>query len=42
MKKAHGDKNRASGFAPGGRTGKKFLFGKKNVPNPSQQSSIGR
>jgi hypothetical protein len=42
MKKAHGDKKRASGFAPGSGTNKKFHFVKKNVPNPSQQSSTGR
>jgi hypothetical protein len=42
MKKAHGDKKRMSGFAPGSRTGKKFRFVKKNTPNPSQQSSTGR
>jgi hypothetical protein len=41
MKKAHGDKKRASGFAPGSGTSKKFRFVKKNVPNPSQQSSTG-
>jgi hypothetical protein len=41
MKKAHRDKKRASGFAPGSGTGKKFRFVKKNVPNPSQQSSTG-
>jgi hypothetical protein len=35
MKKAHGDKKRASGFAPGIGTGKKFRFVKKNIPNPS-------
>jgi hypothetical protein len=42
MKKAHGDKKRASGFAPGSGTSKMFRFVKKNVPNPSQQSSTGR
>jgi hypothetical protein len=42
MKKAHGDKKRMSGFTPGSGTGKKFRFVKKNVPGPSQQSSIGR
>jgi hypothetical protein len=42
MKKAHRDKKRPSGFAPGSGTNKKFLFVKKNVPNPSQQSSTGR
>jgi hypothetical protein len=42
MKKVHGDKKRASGFAPGSGTSKKFRFVKKNVPNPSQQSSTGR
>jgi hypothetical protein len=42
MKKAHRDKKRSSGFAPGSRTNKKFRFVKKNVPNPSQQSSTGR
>jgi hypothetical protein len=42
MKKAHRDKKRASGFAPGRGTNKKFRFVKKNVPNSSQQSSIGR
>jgi hypothetical protein len=42
MKKAHGDKKRVSGFAPGSGTSKKFRFVKKNVPNPSQQSSTGR
>jgi hypothetical protein len=41
MKKAHGDKKRMSGFAPGSGTGKKFHFVKKNTPNPSQQSSTG-
>jgi hypothetical protein len=39
MKKAHRDKKRPSGFAPGSGTNKKFRFVKKNVPNPSQQSS---
>jgi hypothetical protein len=42
MKKAHRDKKRSSGFAPGSGTNKKFRFVKKNVPNPSQQSSTGR
>jgi hypothetical protein len=42
MKQAHGDKKRALGFAPGSGTSKKFRFVKKNVPNPSQQSSTGR
>jgi hypothetical protein len=42
MKKAHGDKKRPCGFAPGRGTTKKFHFVKKNVPNPSQQSSTGR
>jgi hypothetical protein len=42
MKKSHGDKKRVSGFAPGSRTSKKFRFVKKNVPNPSHQSSTGR
>jgi hypothetical protein len=42
MKMAHGDKKRASGFALGSGTSKKFRFVKKNVPNPSQQSSTGR
>jgi hypothetical protein len=42
MKKAHRDKKRPSGFASGSRTNKKFCFVKKNVPNPSQQSSTGR
>jgi hypothetical protein len=42
MKKAHGDKKRMSGFTPSSGTGKKFRFVKKNVPGPSQQSSIGR
>jgi hypothetical protein len=41
MKKAHGDKKRPSGFAPGSRTNKKFRFVKKNVPNSSQQSPTG-
>jgi hypothetical protein len=36
MKKAHRDKKRPSGFAPGSGTNKKFRFVKKNVPNPSQ------
>jgi hypothetical protein len=34
MKKAHGDKKRPSGFAPGSGTNKKFRFVKKNVANP--------
>jgi hypothetical protein len=42
MKKAHRDKKRPSGFAPGNGTNKKFRFVKKNVPNPSRQSSTGR
>jgi hypothetical protein len=42
MKKAHRDKKRPPGFASGSRTNKKFRFVKKNVPNPSQQSSTGR
>jgi hypothetical protein len=42
MKKAHRDKKRPSGFSPGSGTNKKFRFVKKKVPNPSQQSSIGR
>jgi hypothetical protein len=42
MKKAHGDKKRMFGFAPGSGTGKKFRFVKKNVPNPTQQSLTGR
>jgi hypothetical protein len=42
MKKAHRDKKRPSGFAPGSGTNKKFRFVKKNVPNRSQQSSNGR
>jgi hypothetical protein len=41
-KKAHRDKKRSSGFASGSRTNKKFRFVKRNVPNPSQQSSTGR
>jgi hypothetical protein len=41
MKKSHRDKKRPSGFASGSRTNKKFRFVKKNVPNPSQQSSTG-
>jgi hypothetical protein len=41
MKKAHRDKKRTSGFASGSGTNKKFRFVKKNVPNPSQQSSTG-
>jgi hypothetical protein len=39
MKKAHRDKKRQSGLASGSGTNKKFCFVKKNVPNPSQQSS---
>jgi hypothetical protein len=42
MKKAHMDKKRPSSFALGNGTNKKFRFVKKNVPNPSQQSSTGR
>jgi hypothetical protein len=42
MKKAHRDKKRSSSFALGSGTYKKFRFVKKNVPNPSQQSSTGR
>jgi hypothetical protein len=42
MKKAHRDKKRPSGFAPGSGTNKKFRFMKKNVPNLSQQSSTRR
>jgi hypothetical protein len=42
MKKAHRDKKRPSGFAPGSGTNKKFPFVKKNVPNPSQQYSTRR
>jgi hypothetical protein len=42
MKKAHGDKKRMSGFAPGSGTGKKIRFVKKNVLRPSQPSSTGR
>jgi hypothetical protein len=42
MKNGHRDKKRLSGFAPGNGTNKKFCFVKKNVPNPSQQSSTGR
>jgi hypothetical protein len=41
MKKAHRDKKRSFGFASGSWTNKKFHFVKKNVPNPSQQSSTG-
>jgi hypothetical protein len=41
MKKAHRDKKRSFGFSPGSGTNKKFRFVKKNVPNPSQQSSTG-
>jgi hypothetical protein len=42
IKEAHMDKKRPSGFAPGSGTNKKFRFVKKNVTNPSQQSSSGR
>jgi hypothetical protein len=42
MNKAHREKKRQSGFASGSRTNKKFCFVKKNVSNPSQQSSTGR
>jgi hypothetical protein len=42
MKKDHRDKKRSSGFASSSGTDKKFRFVKKNVPNPSQQSSSGR
>jgi hypothetical protein len=42
MKKAHRDKKRSSGFAPGSGTNKKFRFVKNNVLNPSQQSSTRR
>jgi hypothetical protein len=42
MKKAHRDKKSPSGFAPGSRIDKKFRFVKKNVTNPSEQSSTGR
>jgi hypothetical protein len=42
MKKAHRDKKRLSGFSPSSGTNKKYCFVKKNVPNPSQQSSTGR
>jgi hypothetical protein len=42
MKKADRDKKRSFGFASGSGTYKKFCFVKKNVPNPSQQSSTGR
>jgi hypothetical protein len=42
MKKAHRDKKRSSGFAPGSGTNKKFFFVKENVSNSSQQSSTGR
>jgi hypothetical protein len=41
MKKAHRDKKRLSGFAPGSGTNKKFFFVKKSIPNPSHQSSTG-
>jgi hypothetical protein len=41
MKKAHRDKKRPSGFALGSGTNKKFLFVKKSVLNPSQESSTG-
>jgi hypothetical protein len=40
--KSHKEKKRLCGFASGSGTNKKFHFVKKNVPNPSQQSSIGR
>jgi hypothetical protein len=42
MKRAYRDKKRQAGFASGSGTNKKFRFVKKNVPNPSQQSSTGR
>jgi hypothetical protein len=42
MKKAHRDKKWQAGFSSGSGTNKKFRFVKKNVPNSSQQSSIGR
>jgi hypothetical protein len=42
MKMVYRDKKRPSGFALGGGTNKKFRFVKKNVPNPSQQSSTRR
>jgi hypothetical protein len=42
MTKAHRDKKRQAGVASGSGTNKKFRFVKKNVPNPSQQSSTGR
>jgi hypothetical protein len=42
MKKAHMDKKRLFGSAPGSGTNKKFRFVKKSVPIPSQQSSTGR
>jgi hypothetical protein len=42
MIKAHRNKKRSSGFAPGSGTNKKFRFVKKSVPSPSQQSSTGR
>jgi hypothetical protein len=42
MQKAHRDNKRQTGVASGSRTSKKFRFVKKNVPNSSQQSSIGR
>jgi hypothetical protein len=41
MKKAHRDKKRPFGLAPGSGTNKKFRFVKNNVQNPSQQSSTG-
>jgi hypothetical protein len=34
MKKAHRDKKRPSGFAPGSRTNKKFRFVKKECSKP--------
>jgi hypothetical protein len=40
MKKAHRDKKRPCGFAPGSGTNNKFCFVKKNVPNPSQKSLL--
>jgi hypothetical protein len=42
IKKAQRDKKRQAGFASGSETNKMFRFVKKNVPNLSQQSSIGR
>jgi hypothetical protein len=41
VNKAHRDKKRSSGFVLGSGTNKKFRFVKKNVLNPSQQSSTG-